>query len=70
MIAPQLHLNSEYITTGFAREGVEAQRYARRSANSAFTATPTTEGQGEGIGFGYHQQVETRVRDPSTETVW
>ncbi len=58
MIAPQLHLNSEYLTTGFAREGVEA---ALRTPMGKFSFYRNTndKGQGEGIGFNYHQQVES-----------
>lgn len=57
MVAPQMHLNSEYINTGFPREGVEA---AMRTPLGKFSYYRNTndKGQGEGIGFGYRQQVQ------------
>jgi hypothetical protein len=58
MVAPQLHLNSEYITTGFPREGVEASLRTPLGKFSFYRNT-NDKGQGEGIGFGYHQQVES-----------
>jgi len=58
MVAPQLHLNSEYITTGFPREGIEASLRTPLGKFSFYRNT-NDKGQGEGIGFGYHQQVQS-----------
>ncbi|MFN0112120.1 MAG: IPT/TIG domain-containing protein, partial [Blastocatellia bacterium] len=58
MIAPQLHLNSEFVSTGFPREAVEA---ALRTPIGKFSYYLNTndKGQGEGIGFGFRQQVQS-----------
>lgn len=58
MIAPQMHVNAEYINTGFAREGVEAG-LRTPLGRFGFYRNTNDKGQGEGIGFGYHQQVNS-----------
>ncbi len=57
MIAPQLHLNSEFVSTGFPREAVEAGLRTPFGKFSYYRNT-NDKGQGEGIGFGFHQQVQ------------
>jgi hypothetical protein len=58
MLAPRGMLNSEFITTGFAREGVEGA--VRTPAGTlSFYRNTDDKGQGEGVGFAFHQQVQS-----------
>lgn len=56
MISPQSFLNAEYLSTGFAREGVEAA-LKTPGGTFGFYRNTNDKGQGEGIGFGFHQRV-------------
>ncbi len=56
MISPQGFLNAEYLSTGFAREGVEAA-LKTPGGTFGFYRNTNDKGQGEGIGFGFHQRV-------------
>jgi hypothetical protein len=56
MVSPQSYLNAEYVSTGFAREGVEAA-FTTPAGTFGFYRNTNDKGQGEGIGFGYRQRV-------------
>ncbi|MBI3426876.1 MAG: hypothetical protein HY011_28435 [Acidobacteria bacterium] len=56
MVSPQSFLNAEYVSTGFAREGVELA-LKTPGGTFGFYRNTNDKGQGEGIGFGFHQRV-------------
>jgi hypothetical protein len=56
MVSPQSYLNAEYVSTGFAREGVEVA-LKTPAGTFGFYRNTNDKGQGEGIGFGYRQRV-------------
>jgi hypothetical protein len=56
MISPLTFLNAEYVSTGFAREGIEAA-LKTPLGNLDFYRNTNDKGQGEGVGFGFHQRV-------------